>query len=207
MTTIRTSQNLEALLNPLLSRLVVLATKTGCSAEHRAVIIVSMQTILTKLYSEPELDNKRDMALAKFRVVESDQLTLLSMYKSWESHEFSSVWCARNGIKYADMVKVLELQIQLTAILWRHKILLFSCGIQWLVVLKCISVTYFHQSAQLVNADEGRYDSCQAGVSWYIYRNSAVMSLGFLPTVVVYDHLVSTEDRIYMRGITTIDAD
>ncbi|KAH0555508.1 hypothetical protein KQX54_019586 [Cotesia glomerata] len=180
MTTIRTSQNLEALLNPLLSRLVVLATKTGCSAEHRAVIIVSMQTILTKLYSEPELDNKRDMALAKFRVVESDQLTLLSMYKSWESHEFSSVWCARNGIKYADM---------------------------WLVVLKCISVTYFHQSAQLVNADEGRYDSCQAGVSWYIYRNSAVMSLGFLPTVVVYDHLVSTEDRIYMRGITTIDAD
>lgn len=153
-------------LDPALSKLLIVSTEMGCSAE--ILIIVSMLSVPAIFYRPKGREEDSDAAREKFQVVESDHLTLLNAYHQWKRnrcvyyyylcvylclilviYSYSATWSTDHFIHIKAMRKVREVRTQLKEIMDQQKMDLVSCGNEWDIVRKCICSSYFHQAARL----------------------------------------------------------
>jgi ATP-dependent RNA helicase DHX8/PRP22 len=60
-----------------------------------------------------------DRKWAKFIEPEGDHLTLLSVYREWEKHEFSEAWCSKNFVYMQTLKCAQDVRNQLLGIMDR----------------------------------------------------------------------------------------
>ena len=81
-------KTVEFLLDPPLSKMVILSEKYRCSEE--ILIIVSMLSILSIFYKPKGCEEESDAVREKFYVPESDHLTFLYVYNKWKTNKYFS---------------------------------------------------------------------------------------------------------------------
>lgn len=140
-------QMVEFPLDPALSKLVIVGTSMGCSAE--LLIIVSMLSVPSIFYRPKGREEDAIAKQEKFQVPESDHLTLLHIYQQWRLSGYSASWCSEHFIHVKAMKKVREIRQQLKDIMASLELKIVSCGNDWDVVRKCICSAYFHHAARL----------------------------------------------------------
>jgi pre-mRNA-splicing factor ATP-dependent RNA helicase DHX38/PRP16 len=140
-------QMVEFPLDPALSKLVIVGTSMGCSAE--LLTIVSMLSVPSIFYRPKGREEDAIAKQEKFQVPESDHLTLLHIYQQWRLSGYSAAWCSEHFIHVKAMKKVREIRQQLKDIMASLELKIVSCGNEWDVVRKCICSAYFHHAARL----------------------------------------------------------
>ncbi|KAJ3012893.1 UNVERIFIED_CONTAM: DEAH-box RNA helicase prp16 [Siphonaria sp. JEL0065] len=116
-------------LDPSLSKMLIVSTEMGCSAE--ILIIVSMLSVPSIFYRPKERAEESDAAREKFMVSESDHLTLLHVYTQWKINNYRDEWCGQHFIHAKGMRKAREVYTQLVDIMKTEKLTSISCGNNW----------------------------------------------------------------------------
>lgn len=96
-------QMVEFPLDPALSKLVIVSSEMGCSAEM--LVIVSMLSVPSIFYRPKGREEEAISRQEKFQVPESDHLTLLHVYQQWKINGYSASWCSDHFIHVKAMKK------------------------------------------------------------------------------------------------------
>ncbi|KAI9351303.1 P-loop containing nucleoside triphosphate hydrolase protein [Obelidium mucronatum] len=187
-------------LDPSLSKMLIVSTEMGCSAE--ILIIVSMLSVPSIFYRPKERAEESDAAREKFMVSESDHLTLLHVYTQWKVNHYRDDWCGQHFLHAKGMRKAREVYTQLVDIMKTEKLASVSCGNNWDIVRKCICSSYFHQAARMKGI--GEYVNLRNGMPCHLHPTSSLYGRGFTPDYIVYHELVMTSKE-YMQFVTAVD--
>lgn len=187
-------------LDPSLSKVLLVSEKLGCSEE--ALIIVSMLSV-PKLFNIPKgQEAEANSAREKLMVVESDHLSLLKIFKTWEENKESMIWSKKNYLQQKSLKKVKEIMVQLKDIMKSQKIEISSAKSDYNQVRKAICAGFFPNAARLKTI--GKYTHLKNGLSCVLHPSSALFLLGYPPDYVIYNELLMTS-REYMLCVTTVD--
>ena len=114
-------------LDPPLSKMLIFSIELSCVSE--ILTIVSMLSVPNIFYrpendekKQQECDNKRE----KFFVPESDHLTFLNCYQSWQRQNYNLKWCKEHFIQTKSMIKVREVRGQLLDLMKKNQYHLFK---------------------------------------------------------------------------------
>eukprot|EP01083_Nonionella_stella_P141679 437026_1 len=186
-------------LDPPLSKQLMFSIDLGCSAE--ILTIVSMLSVPSIFFRPENKATESDAAREKFFRPESDHLTLLNIYQSWQRQNYNAYWCKKHYILIKTMRKVREIRAQLEDIMQskRHKI---ESTDDWDIVRKAICSAYFQNAAKLKGI--GEYVNMRKGIPCHLHPSSALFGMGYNPEYVVYHELVMTRKE-YMRNVTAVD--
>ncbi|CAJ1931731.1 unnamed protein product [Cylindrotheca closterium] len=110
-------------LEPNLSKMLILSVDLGCSEE--ILTITAMLSVENPFYRPKDKQAQADMKKAKFHQPEGDHLTLLTVYKGWESSRFSNPWCFENFVQARSMKRAQD-----TTRLYRKQLPLVSSQMQ-----------------------------------------------------------------------------
>ena len=160
-----------------------------------------MLSVENPFYRPKDKQAQADMKKAKFHQPEGDHLTLLTVYKGWESSRFSNPWCFENFVQARSMKRAQDVRKQLVTIMDRYRLLLISSGKDYKIVSKAITAGFFPNAAKK-DPQEG-YRTLVDQNPVYIHPSSALFNKA--PEYVIYHELVLTTKE-YMRNIMTIDA-
>jgi len=147
-------------------------------------------------------EEESDAAREKFFVPESDHLSLLNVYDSWEKHGRRDAWCKKHFLHGKSLRKAEEVRSQLKDIMATKGIEYLTCGSDWDIIRKCICSAYFHQAAKLKGI--GEYQNLRSGMPCHLHPTSALYGMGITPDYVVYHELVLTS-REYVMCVTAVD--
>ncbi|KAJ3059438.1 Pre-mRNA-splicing factor ATP-dependent RNA helicase PRP16, partial [Podochytrium sp. JEL0797] len=187
-------------LDPSLSKMLIVSTEMGCSAE--ILIIVSMLSVPSIFYRPKERAEESDAAREKFMVSESDHLTLLHVYTQWKINNYRDDWCGQHFLHAKGLRKAREVYTQLVDIMKTEKLTSLSCGNNWDVVRKCICSSYFHQAARMKGI--GEYVNLRNGMPCHLHPTSSLYGRGFTPDYIVYHELIMTSKE-FMQFVTAVD--
>jgi pre-mRNA-splicing factor ATP-dependent RNA helicase DHX38/PRP16 len=193
-------QMVEFPLDPALSKMLIVSSQMGCSAE--LLIVVSMLSVPSLFYRPKGREEEAISKQEKFQVPESDHLTLLHVYQQWKINGYSASWCTEHYIHVKAMKKVREIRQQLKEIMETEELKLISCGNEWDVVRKCICSAYFHHAARIKGI--GEYVNLRTGMPCHLHPTSALYGMGMTPDYIVYHELIMTTKE-YMQCVTTVD--
>ncbi|ORY52397.1 P-loop containing nucleoside triphosphate hydrolase protein [Rhizoclosmatium globosum] len=186
--------------DPSLSKMLIMSTEMGCSAE--ILIIVAMLSVPSIFYRPKERAEESDAAREKFMVSESDHLTLLHVYTQWKINNYRDEWCGQHFIHAKGMRKAREVYTQLVDIMKTEKLSSISCGNNWDMVRKCICSSYFHQAARMKGI--GEYVNLRNGMPCHLHPTSSLYGRGFTADYIVYHELIMTSKE-YMQFVTAVD--
>jgi pre-mRNA-splicing factor ATP-dependent RNA helicase DHX38/PRP16 len=190
-------------LEPTLAKMLITAEEFGCTNE--VATVVSMLSVPQVFYRPKDREEESDATREKFYVPESDHLTLLNVYRQWESHKHSAAWCTEHFIHAKALRKAREVREQLLDIMRQQKMLITSCTeATWDVVRKAICSAYFVNAAKVKGI--GEYVNMLTGLPCHLHPSSALFGLGYTPDYVVYHELVMTT-REYMQCVTAVDGE
>lgn len=198
-------------LDPILSKMILVGNKFHCLSEILSV--VSMLYVPPVFIKPKGKEEEADSMKEKFIVPESDHLTLLHVYNTWESIGKGaasekdrdlerSMWSKSHYLNNISLVKAQEVRKQLLQISESAGLKLTTCGHDWNIVRKAICSAYFHQVARLKGLNE--YVNLSTGVKCYLHPSSALAGLGYVPEYIVYHELVLTSKH-YIHGVTAVD--
>ncbi|XP_078739392.1 pre-mRNA-splicing factor ATP-dependent RNA helicase PRP16-like [Lampetra fluviatilis] len=189
-------------LDPALSKVLIVACDTACSAE--VLSIVSMLSVPSIFYRPKGREEESDQAREKFAVPESDHLTYLNVFLQWKRAAYATSWCNEHFVHAKAMRKVREVRAQLKDIMVQQRMSMASCGSDWDVVRKCICSAYFHQAAKLKGI--GEYVNIRTGMPCHLHPTSALFGMGFTPDYIVYHELIMTTKE-YMQCVTAVEGE
>ncbi|CDO91873.1 unnamed protein product [Kluyveromyces dobzhanskii CBS 2104] len=187
-------------LQPFLSRVLISASKHGCSEEM--LTIVSMLSVPSVFYRPKEREEESDQARNRFLIPESDHLTLLNVYGQWKANKFSAHWCNSHFIQFRSLQRAREIRQQLLYVIKRQNLPMESSGADWAPIRKCLCTGYTHQAAKLSGL--GKYVHLKTGMDLKVHPTSALFGLGDLPSYVVYHELLMTTNE-YINVVTAVD--
>ncbi|KAF7803364.1 putative pre-mRNA-splicing factor ATP-dependent RNA helicase DEAH9 [Senna tora] len=191
----------EIPLDPMISKMMIASSESGCSEE--IITIAAVLSIQSIWVSGRGIQRELDEAKLRFAAAEGDHVTFLNVYKGFLQSGKSAQWCHKNHVNYQAMKKVLEVREQLKRIAQRIGIVLKSCEGDIQVVRKAVTSGFFANACRLeVFSHNGMYKTIRGSQEVYIHPSSVLFRVN--PKWVLYSSLVST-DRQYMRNVITID--
>ncbi|XP_019175861.1 PREDICTED: probable pre-mRNA-splicing factor ATP-dependent RNA helicase DEAH9 [Ipomoea nil] len=191
----------EIPLDPMISKMILASSESGCSEEIITIAaVLSIQSIWISLRG---VQKEMDEAKLRFAAAEGDHVTFLNVYKGFIQSNKSSKWCQKNFINYHAMKKVMEVREQLRRIVLRLGLSLKSCEGDMQAVRKAITMGFFANACRLeAFSHNGMYKTVRGSQEVYIHPSSILFRVN--PKWVIYQSLVST-DRQYMRNVISID--
>jgi len=172
----------------------------GCVNE--VVIIVSLLSVPDIFVRQNYCSDESNAAHDKLYVPDSDHLTLLNIYRDWNTNNNKFQWCTENYLNPKSIAKSIEIQQQLLDIMKQVTIDVSSCRFEWDIVRKCICSAYVQNASRLEGI--GKYNNCRSGIAAYLHPTSALCGLGQMPDYVVYHEIVMSSKE-YMKWVTAIE--
>ncbi|GMF04458.1 unnamed protein product [[Candida] boidinii] len=192
-------------IEPKLSKLLILSSLSnfGCSLEIVIIIsMLSMPSVFVRSNGDLKQQENSDKAREKFLINESDHLTLLNIYKQYESSKFKDKWCNMNYLHPKSLRRARDIKDQLVIIMKNNDLKLSSIGYDWDIIKKCICSSFLINAAELKKY--GEYSNLRTGVSMKLHPTSSLFGLGDLPKYIVYHELVLTSKE-YMNCVTSVE--
>lgn len=124
-------------LDPTLSKMLITSNELACTTEIATV--VSMLSVPPVLMRPRGREEEADTAHERFSVPESDHLTLLYVFRLYESNRFSDAWCDKNFINPRSMRNAREVRDQLLDLMRKARMDMRSCGNDFDLV-RCVTV-------------------------------------------------------------------
>ncbi|KAK2458998.1 pre-mRNA-splicing factor ATP-dependent RNA helicase DEAH1 [Trifolium repens] len=185
-------------LDPPLSKMLLASVDLGCSDE--ILTIIAMIQTGNIFYRPREKQAQADQKKARFFQAEGDHLTLLAVYESWKSKNFSGPWCFENFVQSRSLRRAQDVRKQLLTIMDKYKLDVVSAGKNFTKIRKAITAGFFFHAARK-DPQEG-YRTLVENQPVYIHPSSALFQRQ--PDWVIYHELVMTTKE-YMREVTVID--
>lgn len=203
-------------MEPVLSKLILLACQPQFHCSHEVVTIVSMLSIPSVFFRPKERADEADSAREKFTVAESDHLTLLNVYLQFEqqlrkkpSYQGLLVWAARNFLQLKSLLRAKDIRSQIVVILQKNRLPLVKARNDN-DIRRCICAAFFHQLARVVKvgilAHQSEYSSLRHPyMHMHIHPTSGLVGgASMAPEYVVYHELILTSKE-FMSCITAVD--
>mmetsp|Transcript_29871 Transcript_29871/g.41032 ORF Transcript_29871/g.41032 Transcript_29871/m.41032 type:complete len:449 (+) Transcript_29871:274-1620(+) len=148
-----------------------------------------------------------------FAVRNSDHLTLLNVFNSFEESGYSSSWCDTYSLQFKILNRAKEIRANLLSMLKQYsrrdlneggeEFALSSCCDNTSAVLKCLVSGFFAHAAKLDN--NGMYRTIRGKVMVAPHPSSVIAQLGTPPEWVVFSEVHLTKDCPQMREVSKID--
>ena len=138
------------------------------------------------------------MRKAKFHQAEGDHLTLLAVYKGWETAKFSNPWCFENFVQARSMRRSQDVRKQLVTIMDRYKLDIVSAGSNYKTICKAITAGFFTNAAK--KDPQERYRTLVDQNPVYIHPSSALFNKN--PEWVIYHELVLTTKEYHCLSLS-----
>ncbi|XP_015776997.1 PREDICTED: putative ATP-dependent RNA helicase DHX33 [Acropora digitifera] len=142
-------------LEPRLAKVILSSQQFNCSEE--IITIVALLSVDSLTYTP---QNKRDHAIAvrkKFTSSEGDQMTLLNIYRAYNSVNGNKEWCQQHFINSQTVKQVMDIRKQLREICVRMNIPFNSCGKETANIRQTLARGLFMNAAEL--QPEGTYQT------------------------------------------------
>jgi len=178
--------------------MLIASVDLGCSDE--LLTIVSMLSVENVFYRPKDKQSLADSRRSKFFQNEGDHLTLLNVYNSWNSSNYSSSWCHDNFIQSRQLKRASDIRKQLVTIFDRYLLPIESCGSNWSRICISICSGYFINAAKK-DPNEG-YKTLVDQQPVYIHPSSSLFNKQ--PEYLIFHQLVLTSKE-YMRECLAID--
>lgn len=202
-------------MEPKLSKTLIKSFEFGCSYE--IIEIISMLSVPDVFFRPREKRELADKMKQRFDDYNGDHLTLLNIYRKWESNGFSKDWCTDNFINEKSMRKARDVKKQLIKLMdslngknknGKINLSLVSCNNKFDQVRKALVSGYFENCAKKStnhghNDEDGVFKTLSDNLSVYIHPSSALFKIPGVEYV-IYHTLVLT-NREYMHYTTKID--
>jgi HrpA-like RNA helicase len=196
----------------------------GCADE---VLTIAAMLSVEEIYVSPRADKKKEKAaLARrgFADRNGDHMTLLRIYRTWESNEFSKDWCFDNFIHYRALRTARNVRGQLETLMRRLGLKVQSCRVRDKKrpeepeesdprpVLKSISAAYYTNLARQQRdrpffVPYSTTSKPETMLALYLHQNSALFSesssISQLDWVVYTD--VTYTSKATMRNVSRVD--
>jgi len=189
-------------LDPSLSKMLMYSIECGCSAE--ILTIVSMLSVPSIFFRPEDNAEASDAAREKFFYPESDHLTLLNIFESWQRTNYNAHWCKEHFVHAKTMRKIREIRAQIEDIMKSKSHAIVSSQGDWDIVRKAICSAYFANACKLKGI--GEYVNMRKGIPCHLHPSSALFGMGYNPQYLVYHELIMTKKE-YMRNVTTVDGE
>eukprot|EP01056_Protomagalhaensia_sp_Gyna25_P005945 Protomagalhaensia_sp_Gyna_25__5944@NODE_913_length_2427_cov_3_142797_g690_i1_p3_GENE_NODE_913_length_2427_cov_3_142797_g690_i1NODE_913_length_2427_cov_3_142797_g690_i1_p3_ORF_typecomplete_len215_score25_37OB_NTP_bind/PF07717_16/6_1e20HA2/PF04408_23/0_013_NODE_913_length_2427_cov_3_142797_g690_i110311675 len=173
-------------------------------------------------YRPRERKEAADNARRSFFRAGGDHLTLLNVYRQWESVNYDVQWCFEHFVQHRALKRARDIHEQLESLLERVELELSTNPSDDVAVRKAITSGFFMQSAKLTRS--GQYRTVHMGQTVDMHPSSSLFyaperaatdaahgppGIGkktvYRPDTVIYDELVLTSKE-YMRNITEIES-
>ncbi len=201
----------EMPLEPRMAKCLLSSLEYGCSEE--IISIAAMCSVEYPFYNlknrgskNQEARQKLEQDLKHFRVVGSDHLTLLAIFREFQMSGFSQSWCDSFSLQYRLLLRAKEIHQNLLTLMKRFhqpsEGVFASAGDDDKVVRKCIVTGFFAHVASLHN--DGVYRTLRGQVKVQPIVHSVVDKFGTLPEWVIFNDIIHST-QTYMREVTRID--
>lgn len=185
-------------MEPALAKTVLASVDLQCTEEILSV--VAMLSVQTVFYRPREKQAAADQRKQRFHSIHGDHLTLLNVYKAWNSNGRSAMWCKENYIHQRSMQKALDVRRQLSMIMTRLKLSVESCD-DSSVVRRAFCSGYFRNLAKR-DPHEGIYNTLVDQTPVNLHPLLALF--GKSTEYLIYHTLLLTSKE-YMHCVSAID--
>eukprot|EP01054_Gregarina_sp_Poly1_P004030 Gregarina_sp_Poly_1__4029@NODE_221_length_11248_cov_177_758072_g195_i0_p1_GENE_NODE_221_length_11248_cov_177_758072_g195_i0NODE_221_length_11248_cov_177_758072_g195_i0_p1_ORF_typecomplete_len860_score136_82Flavi_DEAD/PF07652_14/1_2e27HA2/PF04408_23/1_4e26OB_NTP_bind/PF07717_16/5_7e19DEAD/PF00270_29/1_3e14DEAD/PF00270_29/4_1e03Helicase_C/PF00271_31/7_5e13AAA_19/PF13245_6/2_1e03AAA_19/PF13245_6/1_8e08AAA_22/PF13401_6/2e07AAA_22/PF13401_6/5_1e03ResIII/PF04851_15/1_2e05Herpes_ori_bp/PF02399_15/7_3e0 len=203
--------------NPQMTKMIIKSADFGCVEE--AIIITAMLEISNIIFYRPR-DRKEmaDNARKSFFRLGGDHLSLLNVYRQWESVNHDIQWCFEHYVQHRSLKRARDIYEQFESLLEKVELEMSTNPTDDVAIRKAITSGYFIQSAKLTKS--GQYRTVHTGQTVDIHPSSALFyspdqtspngavtgakKTVYRPDTIVYDELVLTSKE-YMRNISEIE--
>lgn len=188
-------------LEPILARMVLESIKHGCVSE--IVTIAAVQD--KKIFARPkDKEQEARRAHSNFAVPSSDALTMLNVWRQYVENGKSASWCFDNFLISRDLHNLSKDREQLINILVENGIEISSCDDE-VFIRKAVSAGLIHNLAMLAGHYEYAIRFAKIAQVGFIHPGSVTFGNG--PRCLASMALVSSGDKLYMRGVTEVEPD
>ncbi|EEB11960.1 ATP-dependent RNA helicase, putative [Pediculus humanus corporis] len=190
----------EIPIHPFYSKMLLASDQFHCSKEILTILsCIQVETIFVKPNSGSASIRAR-IEHRKFQATEGDLITLLNAYEAFEENGKSRDWCMKYFLNYKGLLRVAEIQNQVTKLLGKD-FKFESAAEDDVLVRKAITSGLFQNAAYLHYS--GVYKSVRGDQELSIHPSSVLYTLE-QPSWVLYCDVVHT-NKAYMKNITVIE--
>lgn len=186
-------------MEPALAKTVLASVDHECTVE--VLTIVAMLSVQNVFYRPKEKQAAADQRKQRFHSIHGDHLTLLNVFKAWESSGFSRRWCTENYIHERSMRRAQDVKRQLEQIMDRFRYDIRSND-DTSAVRKAFCAGYFRNLAKR-DPHEGSYSTLLDHTPAHMHPSLALY--GKSVEFVVYHALLLTTKE-YMHCASAIDS-
>lgn len=185
-------------LEPRFSKALLLARNFHCGED--LVTIMALLSVDSIFYTPPNRRDTCNAVLQKFQSAEGDHVTLLNIYRAFNSARGNKDWCQENFINPKAMKSVCDIRTQIRGLCVRAGMPLETCGKETSRIRQCLTTGLFVNAAELQM--DGTYKCLGQKVSAFIHPSSSLFKAK--PAYVVFTELVHTS-KCYMRNVSVVD--
>lgn len=185
-------------LDPRYSKILISAKDFDCVEEILSIVaLLSSESIFCTPVSKRE---KAISARQKFISALGDHITILNIYRGFNSTNLKKQWCHEHFLNWRNLQYASEVRTQLMELCMRSKIPLTSCGQDYDQIQKCLITGLFMNIAEVYR--ERQYITVGSRQIVSIHPSSVLF--GLQPPCVLFTEVVQT-GRCYMRQLSQID--
>ncbi|CAH1397378.1 unnamed protein product [Nezara viridula] len=186
-------------LDPRFSKVLLEAEKFGCVEEILSIVaLLSGESVFVNNIAKRE---EAAAAREKFSTSAGDHITLLKIFRAYNSINTKHAWCYENFFNSRNLDYAKKVRKQLSDLCRRCDIQIKSCNQDFDKVRKCLISGFFMNMAELQR--DKKYLTVGSKQLVHIHPTSVLS--GSLPQVVLFTELVQTS-KCYMRYLTPIDS-
>lgn len=188
-------------LEPHLSKAILASQTFNCTEEVLA--IVALLSVDTVFFTPHDHKEKAVGCWQKFRSPDGDHLTLLNVYKAYQSVKGNKHWCMENFIHIRNMKAALDVQAQLHDLCTQLSIPVTSSPIADSILHSLLSGLFTNIAE---HAGEGKYHTLATHQEVFIHPSSSLFDRRPRPQYVLYSELVHT-NKCYIRNVSSMEQD
>jgi ATP-dependent RNA helicase DDX35 len=201
-------------LHPTHSKALLSSEKFECTQEILSIIaLLQVQNV----FSTPSGRKKQaDKAKLKFTAIEGDHITLLNVFKTFQSkmnkqgrkNQSLQNWCQQNYLNYKSLQRAVQIRDQLKSLLKKFKINTeLTCQDKTEPILQCLTCAFFMNAARAHYT--GDYRHIKSSLVLSVHPSSVInLCLANLdepaPKYIIYTDCVQSKTSYLMRDISVI---
>ncbi|OAE32001.1 hypothetical protein AXG93_2772s1100 [Marchantia polymorpha subsp. ruderalis] len=203
-------------LEPLYAKAMLVSSSFKCSEEM--LTTVAMLSAESIFFTPREKFKEANAARQRFSSPEGDHITLINVLRAYtqeveggqsldsEAHhkKFEKKlrgWCSTNFINGRSLRRALDIRRQVRGYVEGMGLELVSCGDDFTHFRRCLTASFFLNSAH--KQADGKYRALSSGQTVAIHPSSVLF--GKKPDCVIFNELVRTNQQ-YIRSLTRIDS-